>query len=163
MSIICNQYFRFIKTQASFCDSKSELGNQLLCDVINKPTELVVDEKNNLVYFMSTKNSVLRSNMYCLDYTLPQPRVVMVTCDEGYSHKVVVGRNFEYAVVIQENQSEVQAKLAKLEKSKLTILANLMHKVQVDFNIKIYFYLLINIKIYYFNFFIDIKVAGSSC
>ena len=70
--------------------------------------------------------------MYCLDYTLPQPRVVMVTCDEGYSHKVVVGRNFEYAVVIQENQSEVQAKLAKLEKSKLTILANLMHKVQVD-------------------------------
>ena len=77
---------------------------------------------------MATKNSVLRHNMYCVNYD-DVPRVSEVTCDERYSHKVVIGRGFKHAVVIQENQGGVEAKLARLEGSNLTMVANLMHKV----------------------------------
>ncbi|XP_065661888.1 dipeptidyl peptidase 8 isoform X8 [Hydra vulgaris] len=72
-----------------------------------------LDERNNLVYFLGTKDTPLEKHLYCVSLLNPQliERMTLL----GYSHAVTLNKDCTYAVIVSSSVSSFsQVNLCKI-------------------------------------------------
>ncbi|XP_047133215.1 dipeptidyl peptidase 8 isoform X2 [Hydra vulgaris] len=72
-----------------------------------------LDERNNLVYFLGTKDTPLEKHLYCVSLLNPQliERMTLL----GYSHAVTLNKDCSYAVIVSSSVSSFsQVNLCKI-------------------------------------------------